>query len=341
MSIPENANSSLADLSAISLHPLRFHTHYLEKIWGGQRIQQVFGKSDPQASNCGETWEISGVPGRPSIVSEGPLAGRSLAELTRFYGPLLLGKRNHSLYGEEFPLLLKLIDAADDLSVQVHPDDALARARHGSFGKTEMWYVLDAEPEARLIAGFSEEMSREKYLQAIERGTLMESLNRETVSNGDVFFIPAGRIHTIGKGILLAEIQQSSDVTYRIYDFDRPDADGNLRELHTQQAVDALDFATYSQYKDRVTEELNVWQTLVNSPFFTVQRLTMDNPFSVAEALLDSFEMVLVIGGQVTLTTNEGSYELRPGEAILVPACVRSYELNPLGQSQLLRAFIR
>ncbi|MEL6536894.1 MAG: type I phosphomannose isomerase catalytic subunit [Bacteroidota bacterium] len=338
---PQISASPLADLATTDLHPLRFQNQFLEKLWGGQKIKSVFGKENPSLANCGETWEVSGVPGRPSVVAEGPLAGYSLAELTEHYGPQLLGEQNHRTYGTEFPLLVKLIDAADDLSVQVHPDDALARERHGSFGKTEMWYVLDADPEAQLIAGFNQPMTQERYLQAMEEGNLSDFLNREAVSPGDVFFIPAGRIHTIGRGILLAEIQQSSDVTYRIYDFDRRDADGNLRELHTEQAVAALDYAHYPQYKHQVAEEPNVFQTLVDSPFFTVQRLSLDISHTISEQTFDSFEILLAVKGALVVKTDQGSCTLKAGEALLMPAVIPHYTLEPKGPAQVLRAFIR
>ncbi|HAP64187.1 MAG TPA: hypothetical protein DCR93_33460 [Cytophagales bacterium] len=184
-------------------------------------------------------------------------------------------------------------------------------------------------------------MTQERYLQAMDEGTLMDFLNRESVSPGDVFFIPAGRIHTIGRGILLAEIQQSSDVTYRIYDFDRRDAEGNLRELHTGQAVAALDYQHYPQYKDRVAEETNVFQTLVESPFFTVQRLSLDTRHTVSEQTLDSFEILLAVKGSLTVQSDQGRYVLTAGEALLMPACVEHYSLNPKGPARLLRAFIR
>jgi len=203
------------------LYPLKFKTIFKDKIWGGQKIKTILNKDFGKLPNCGETWEISGVEGNISEVSEGELEGQSLTELIRIYKSDLVGFNIYKKYKDEFPLLIKFIDATEDLSIQVHPGDNLAKKRHNSFGKTEMWYVLQADEGASLIAGFNKELTKESYKEYFESGNLDEILNREIVTKDDVFFLPAGRVHTIGKGIMIAEIQQTSDITYRIYDFNR------------------------------------------------------------------------------------------------------------------------
>lgn len=230
------------------LYPLKFEPILKDKIWGGEKLKKVLDKPT-DSKECGESWELSGVAGDVSIVSEGELKGKSLTELIGTYTGDLLGKKVYSRFGNNFPLLIKFIDANQDLSIQVHPNDAMAKERHNSFGKTEMWYVVDAEPGATLISGFNKPTSKEEYLEYFNSGKLTDLLNKENVENDDVFYLPAGRVHTIGKGLLIAEIQQTSDITYRIYDFDRTDAQGNKRELHVEQALGAIDFGFYKEYK--------------------------------------------------------------------------------------------
>jgi len=230
------------------LYPFKFQTIFKEKIWGGQKIKSILGKEFSPLSNCGETWELSVVDGNISVVDSGHLQGTKLTELLDSYGAQIVGNRIYNECGSDFPLLIKFIDANDDLSIQVHPDDHLALARHQSKGKTEMWYVLQADVNSSLISGFNQPLDKSTYLQYFNENRLEEVLNRENVKSGDVIFIPSGRVHTIGKGILLAEIQQTSDITYRIYDFDRLNADGNSRELHVEQALDAIDFKYYDSY---------------------------------------------------------------------------------------------
>jgi mannose-6-phosphate isomerase len=240
-----------------ALYPLIFHTQYKDKIWGGQKIKTVLGKDYGDLPNCGETWEISGVKGNVSVVKNGSLAGKSLVELIQTYKEKLVGKKVFEKSGDEFPLLIKFIDANDDLSIQVHPDDALGMKRHNSLGKTEMWYVFEADKGAKLNSGFNQEMDKETYLKHLNDKSLEKILNYEEVKIGDVFFLPAGRVHYIGKGICLAEIQQTSDITYRIYDFDRRDDKGNLRELHTDLALDAIDYKHYVDYKTKYAPKTN------------------------------------------------------------------------------------
>jgi len=232
-------------MSKPDLYPLMFEPVLKPTLWGGRKLGTALGKPLPPNELIGESWEVSGVKDNISVVANGPLQGRLLTDLMDTYKSDLLGAGVYERYPDEFPLLIKFIDANQDLSIQVHPDDELARQRHNSFGKTEMWYVIDAEPGATLISGFNRPTSRAEYLEYFHNGRLMELLNRESVAPGDVFFLPAGRVHTIGKGLLIAEIQQTSNITYRIYDFDRVDKDGNKRQLHTEEALDAIDYRFY------------------------------------------------------------------------------------------------
>ena len=230
------------------LYPLKFQPILKEKIWGGQKLNKVLNKSS-LAKNVGESWEISDVEGDTSIVINGNLKGNSLKQLLEDYKDELIGTKNHKIFGNKFPLLIKFIDAKQDLSIQLHPNDELAAKRHNSFGKTEMWYVMQADDDANLIVGFNQEVTPETYLKHLENKTLTEILNFDTVKTGDTYFIEVGRVHAIGAGVLLAEIQQTSDITYRVYDWDRVDDQGNERELHNDLAIDAIDFEMENDFR--------------------------------------------------------------------------------------------
>lgn len=232
------------------MRPLKFHPILKQTLWGGERIIP-YKELASELSRVGESWELSGMPGSESVVAEGPWTGSTLPELIGRFGAELLGKANYARFGQEFPLLVKFIDAREDLSIQVHPDDELARKRHGKSGKCEMWYVLEAEPGASLLTGFSRPIAPAEYERRVADNTLTDVLNRQAIASGDVFYLPAGRVHSIGKGSFIVEIQQSSDITYRIYDFDRRDAAGNSRELHTELAREAIDFE--SSENSRIT----------------------------------------------------------------------------------------
>ena len=301
------------------LYPLKFDTIFKEKIWGGTKIKDILGKDFSPLSNCGETWEISGVEGNLSKVSEGPLKGMTLPEITEIFKEDLVGKKVYQQFGNNFPLLIKFIDAAADLSIQVHPDDKLAKKRHNSLGKTEMWYVFQADKGAKLISGFNRKTSKEEYLEYLNSGRLMEILNEESVNAGDAFYLPAGRVHTIGKGLLLAEIQQSSDITYRIYDFDRTDREGNKRELHTEEAIDALDYNTYSDYKIRVQKSLNEVVPLVKSQYFQTNLLEFTTGIIREHYDTDSFVIYTCVEGDAEITTLGHTTKISMGNAVLVP----------------------
>ena len=322
------------------LPPLKFRPHFKDKIWGGQKIRTVLGKDFGSLPNCGETWELSGVPGNVSVVESGPLAGRDLVSLIDEFKSQLVGNKVFEKFGTDFPLLIKYIDANDDLSIQVHPNDDLARERHDGFGKTEMWYVLQADEGATLNSGFRREVSKDEYVKAVEQGTLTELLNIEPVAADDVFFLPAGRVHYIGKGILLAEIQQTSDITYRIYDFDRTDDKGQRRILHTEQALEAIDFTVHSEYKTRYEKAKNEATTLVECPYFTTNRLDLTQPLDRDYFGLDSFKIFIGLDGSATLRTEAGDVIVARGDVWLLPAEHAKISLVPDGEAKLLEVYI-
>lgn len=322
------------------LYPIKFQPIFKDKIWGGQKIKTVLRKDFGNLPNCGETWELSGVEGDVSVVANGDLRGKNLTELIDQYGGTLLGDTVYKKFGNQFPLLIKFIDANADLSIQVHPDDNLAKERHNSFGKTEMWYTIQADPGSSLITGFNKEVSREEYLEKFESGHLMDILNRETVSNDDVFFLPAGRVHTIGKGLLIAEIQQTSDITYRIYDFDRVDDHGKKRELHVEEALDAIDYNFYAEYKTSYQDQKNTRNMLVTCPYFTTNKLTLNQPLECRWDSADSFRIYVCIEGKGNFRIGESDFPIKLGDVYLVPASLSSYNLEPVGDLILLESYI-
>ncbi|MEM9325933.1 MAG: type I phosphomannose isomerase catalytic subunit [Bacteroidota bacterium] len=327
-------------MTTTHLYPLKFRTIFKDKLWGGQKIRTVLGKDFGDLPNCGETWELSGVEGNISIVSNGDLVGQDLKSLIVKYKGELLGESIYESYGEEFPLLIKFIDAADDLSIQVHPDDELAAKRHDSKGKTEMWYVIEADEGASLISGFNQDLTRDGYLEYFESGRLTEILNREQVQDGDVFFLPAGRVHTIGKGLMIAEIQQTSDITYRIYDFDRVDTQGNKRELHVEEALDAIDFKKYDTYKSAYSNLPNERVVLESNQYFTTNKLVLDRPFEVSLPNLDCFKIYICLEGSADLVTASAREHMAMGEAVLVPATWKDYRIEPADHLVVLESYI-
>lgn len=324
-----------------TLYPLQFEPIFKPKIWGGDKIRTVLGKDFGSASNCGESWEISGVKGDFTRVNAGPLAGKSLHELFEQYGSSLVGNRVFRDSPHEFPLLIKFLDAREDLSIQVHPNDEQAMRMHGCKGKTEMWYVLDADEGATLISGFNRDTTREAYLKALADGELMSLLNREQVEAGDVFFLPSGRIHTIGAGLLIAEIQQTSDITYRIYDFDRTDDQGNKRELHNDKAVEVLDFINRAPYKTAYTDDVNKVVQLVKAQYFETNKITFDMKVTRNFKDLDSFVIYICTGGACTLEAAGNEVFLALGDTVLVPAeAVATIQLSPEPACQLLETYV-
>ncbi len=324
-----------------TLYPLRFKTIFKDKIWGGSKIKTVLGKDFAPLPNCGETWELSAVGEEPSIIENGAFAGVDLKSLVKTHKADLLGKKNFERFGEEFPLLIKFIDANADLSIQVHPDDTLAQARHKCSGKTEMWYILAADEAARLNVGFNKETTQEEYLEYLNKGKITDLLHYENVDAGDVFYLPAGRVHYIGRGILLAEIQQTSDITYRIYDFDRKDDKGNKRELHTELALDAIDFSHSDEYKTKYEYEENIPVNLVDSDYFTTDLFVLTDEVELDYSETDMFRIFIVVEGDVMMTTGNNTSELLTfGDVVLIPAAVKSVLFSPLGEVKLLEVYI-
>ncbi len=324
-----------------SLYPLKFKPIYLEKIWGGNRLKTLFNK-DYNLKNCGESWEISGVEGNVSVVANGFLKGNDLSELVEIYMGDLVGDKVFEKFGAEFPLLIKFIDAQDDLSVQVHPNDGLSKERHNAYGKTEMWYVVDATEGALINSGFNQPVDREKYVDYLEKGRLIDLLRYDEAKVGDVFFIPSGRIHAIGKGSMVAEIQQTSDVTYRIFDYNRKDDKGNLRELHNELALDAIDFSYLPDYKTQYSPELNKSREIVRCNYFTTNILEFDKPIEKDYSLLDSFVIYMTLEGEFEIETEEGIEKVAKGETALIPASIEILKLTPkTGKVRLLEVYIQ
>lgn len=329
------------------LYPLTFKTIFKDKIWGGQKIKTILekdfsGSPDRPLPNCGETWEVSDVEGNVSIVNEGSLQGKSLHELVEQYKGELVGKHVYEQYGNRFPLLVKFIDANDDLSIQVHPDDELAKKRKSGFGKTEMWYIMQADEGAKLNSGFNRELTKDEYVKAVADNTIQDLLNIETAKPGDVFFLPAGRVHYIGKGLLLAEIQQTSDTTYRIYDFDRVDATtGQKRELHTELAVDAIDYHHYDHYKTQYDKKLNESVNAVKSDYFVTNVLNFNEEVAQDYSRIDSFVILICVAGGLTIETQGGySLSLKMGQCALIPASVNNLTLIPDGDMTVLETYV-
>ncbi len=303
----------------MKLYPLKFDPILKERLWGGTKLRDVLEKPI-ENDITGESWELSTVKGDVSVVSNGELGGTSLQELIDSNAEELLGKSVIERFGKEFPILIKFIDAKQDLSIQLHPNDELAKERHNSFGKTEMWYVMDADKGANLIVGFNKDVSKEEYAKSMENDTLLDLLNYETVQEGDTFFINTGKIHAIGAGVLLAEIQQTSDVTYRVFDFNRKDKNGNLRELHTEMALDAIDYSKKDDFKVEYPTEKNEVNTMVDCPYFKTNYINLSENMKQDVSNRDSFTIYMCVDGNVTIANGVGEASIKKGETILVPA---------------------
>ena len=324
------------------MYPLKFKNIFKSVVWGGEKIAPFKGVNTQQ-KNIGESWELSGVKGNESVVAEGPLAGRTITSLAEEYKGALLGEKVYAATGTEFPLLIKFIDARDDLSIQVHPDDKLAAERHnGSKGKTEMWNVVQAHEKAHLMSGLSKEITPEEYAAKVADNTITDVLHDYDVHAGDVFFLPAGRIHSIGKGCFIAEIQQTSDITYRIYDFGRLGLDGKPRELHTELSKAAIDYTVLPDYKTPYQSIKDQENELVSCKYFTTSLYELDKEVTKDMSGLDSFVIAICVEGSGSLTDSEANaVSLRQGETVLIPACSRSFTLRPEGSMKVLTSYIR
>ncbi len=303
---------------------LKFNPIYKPTLWGS------------------ETWVVSAVKGSESVVVGGENKGLTLPQVVERYGTEFLGKANSEKFGNDFPLLIKFIDARQDLSIQVHPNDELSARRHGKMGKNEMWYVVDADRGSKLIAGFCRQMDVKDYAAKVADGSIEQDLCKASVNEGDCFYIPAGRVHGIGAGMVIAEIQQTSDVTYRIYDYMRRDREGNLRELHTELALDAIDFGDITQDpKVHYTEKRNTLNTLVECPYFKTSELKLTHTLVRDYAGEDSFHIYMCLSGQCCLLSPQGQgIFLHSGESLVVPACMHQVTLIPDGECKLLESAV-
>lgn len=319
----------------MKLYPLQFEPIFKERIWGGTKLKTYLNK--PITSEItGESWEISAVENDVSIVANGFFKGKSLNHVITEFPEAILGSKVCEQFGTQFPLLFKYLDAREDLSVQVHPNDELAKKRHNSFGKTEMWYVMQADTDSKLIVGFKENTSKEDYVQNINNNTLVDILDTKKVKEGDVFFLETGTIHAIGAGIVVAEIQQTSDITYRIYDFDRVDAAGNKRELHVDLSLEAINYETVDAQK-QYTKVENTCNEVINCKYFTTNFIPLYGTTTVYKHG-QSFTVYMCVDGNFELNVNDEIYSYKKGDTVLLPACLTDFQLT--GKASLLEIYI-
>lgn len=320
------------------MKPLKFNALLKSTLWGGDKIIP-FKHLDVKQDNVGESWEISGVPGNETVVSDGPYAGKKLNELVAELKGELVGEDNYKRFGDEFPLLIKFIDARQDLSIQVHPTDEIAHRQGKERGKTEMWYLMDSDKDATLLCGLKKQITPEEYAQMVADDTICDAIARYNVKEGDCFFLPAGRIHAIGTGCFLAEIQQTSDVTYRIYDFKRKDKNGNYRQLHTKEAAESINYTVESNYRTEYTVAKNQGVALVQCPYFNTAVYDLDEPMTIDYSELDSFVILIGLKGSASITDNEGNtFTLQAGESVLIPASTK--ELKVDGAIKFLETYV-
>ena len=322
-------------MASMKLYPLQFEPILKERIWGGTKLKTFLNK--PITSNItGESWEISTVENDVSVVVKGSLKGKSLNELINEFPEAVLGTRVYAQFGKQFPLLFKYLDAREDLSIQLHPNDELAKKRHNSFGKTEMWYVMQADTDARLIVGFKEKSSPEEYIKNLNNKTLLTILDTKKVKQGDVFMLDTGTIHAIGAGIVIAEIQQTSDITYRVYDFDRVEANGKTRELHIDLALDALNYEKIQTQRFYSKTE-NIANEIVNCNYFTTNFIPLDGNIEIHKNQT-SFTVYMCVEGDFKLTFDNESYSYKKGDTVLIPAAITDFQLS--GKASILEIYI-
>ncbi len=317
------------------IYPLQFDAILKERIWGGAKLKTLLNK--PIVSKItGESWELSTVEGDVSVVANGIHEGKALTDLINEYPNEIVGTAVYKRFGNQFPLLFKYLDAREDLSIQVHPNDELAKKRHNSFGKTEMWYVMQADENARIIVGFKENSNPEEYLENLKNNTLVSILDDIEAKPGDVFFLETGTVHAIGAGLVIAEIQQTSDITYRLYDFDRKDAQGNTRELHVDLALDAINYNKVDTYKT-YSKEVNHSNAIVDCPYFTTNFLPLMGQTNVIKSGA-SFTVYMCIEGSFEMEYNTLKYQYKKGDTVLIPAAMQ--EFNLIGKASILEIYI-
>lgn len=323
----------------MQLEPIKFEPIVKEKIWGGTKLRTLLNKNS-ESNNIGESWEISSVKDNISIVSTGKNKGKTLTELIQKYKSKLVGEKVFEIFENKFPLLIKYIDAKENLSIQLHPNDALAQKRHQSFGKTEMWYVMQADKDAELIVGFKEKISKNRYKENLKNNKIKESLNVDKVKEADVYFIKTGTVHAIGAGVMLAEIQQTSDITYRIYDWNRKDKNGNSRELHTEYALDAIDFNVKETYTTTYKKTENQTKLIMSCPYFTTNIVQVLGKIKMNHVNKDSFIIYMCVSGNVIFVYNNKMVKLDYGETILIPNSLNVFEILSDKKSELLEIYI-
>ncbi|MDR2466778.1 MAG: class I mannose-6-phosphate isomerase [Prevotellaceae bacterium] len=324
----------------MELYPLKFKPIYKERIWGGEKLKSVIKRHPENDKKIGESWELSSVEGDLSIVANGFLEGNDIRELTEIYMGDLVGEKIYEKFGIEFPLLFKLIDSAERLSVQVHPNDDFALERHRAYGKTEMWYVLDADENSRIYVGFNRRIDSDEFRTRTANGSLTEVINVEDAKPGDVFFLPAGRIHAIGEGLLIAEIQQTSDVTYRIYDWGRENNPATAREMHTELAEDVIDYEPCRTYKTRYAAKTEGVSELAKCSYFTVNLLSASKPTERDYSALDSFVVYMCAEGAALLECDGITESISKGETVLIPALTDSVNIVPEPSAKLLEVYV-
>lgn len=321
------------------MEPIKFKPILKDTLWGGEKLVKFKGISGHDGEQIGESWELSDVAGKESVAANGPYEGRKLNEIVAEMQDSLVGTDNYKRFGDDFPLLIKFIDAKWDLSIQVHPDDEKAHKYGLKNGKTEMWYVMDSDPGASLRCGLKRKITPGRYKEMVADGTICDAIAEYPVKEGDCFFIPSGRIHSIGEGCLLAEIQQTSEATFRIFDFNRRDKDGNLRELHTEKAAECIDYNVLPDYRTDYVPAKNTGVQLISCPFFNTAVYDLDEPMTLDYSCLDSFVVIIGITGEARFTDNEGNaITLRGGETMLVPATTNSLHVE--GKVKFLGTYV-
>ncbi len=310
------------------LYPLKFTPILKERVWGGDSIIREMGKESESINPIGESWEISGVQDDVSLVSNGFLAGNDLNDLVEIYLGELIGDTLYERYGNEFPILIKILDIRDNLSLQIHPDDATAMERHNSYGKTECWYILDASPDAKIYLGLNRELSAKEFYDKCLNDTIHDALNIIKPVKGDIIYIKPGTLHAATGGILVAEVQQVSDVTYRVYDWGREHNPKTAREMHLDLAIDCIDYKKTNPYslisKDGTTE----------NPYFKIDRIKISNLCFKESYLFESFIIYFCIEGESIIKGGGVSERIKKGENILIPAGMGEYTLE--GDATLL-----